>query len=230
MNNKLIYIALTLVFSAQLIADDIILPPAFEATYAISRGGKPTAEQVTRFSNKSNSFRLNDQTTGTHGLAAMTGFSRIETTDFSISQNTISEIKHLMKQNIAFSKKSYQFEKQNNAIIGKGKKKFTISSETIPISAHLMPIWLSSMVCSGMTQIKIPVLKSNKVKDYYFSVFDESDLYYRVERQYSKDSSRSTKIWFDKSQHCFPTKTLHQEKDDPSIATQLMHVKFNKSN
>lgn len=215
-----------ILFSSQLFAELLLMPPAYQATYEITRGGKPTAKQVTQFSNNLNGFQLKDQTTGTHGLASITGFTRTEITDFSISNNTISEIKHLMKQKVAFSKKSFQFEKQNNTITGTDKKQFTLTTASNPISAHLLPIWLSSMVCSGQTQLEIPVLKSKRIKNYKFKVFNENQQYFRVEREYPKDKKRSTKIWLDKNQNCFPTKTTHQENDDPIIKTKLKQVEF----
>lgn len=226
MTYKLVFILGTFLLSSISLAETFKFLPDYEATYTITRGGKPSAVQITRFSTQASSFQLTDQTKGTHGLASMTGFNRTETTEFSIEKLNIKEIKHLMNQKVAFSKKSFQFEKQKNIITGKGKNKFTVSAESNPISAHLLPIWLSSLACSGETQIEIPVIKSKNIKYYQFKVFDESNQYYRVERQFPKNKKRSTKIWLDKNQGCFPTKTRHQEKDEPIITTQLKQVVF----
>ncbi len=202
------------------------MPTSYEATYVISRGGKPTAEQITTFVvSDNNQFTLTDETTGTHGLASMTGFKRIETTQFSFQHGSIIDIEHQMQQKVAFSKKKYHFKTQADRINGKAKKTFEIKSDIKPLSAHMLPVWLSSAVCQGQKSIDLEVLKSNKTKTYRFKIIDEDANFFRVERQYPPGSERSTAIWLDKSKQCFPTKTLHQKKGDPVVETKLTQLK-----
>ncbi|MCX7554999.1 hypothetical protein OS175_14070 [Marinicella sp. S1101] len=200
----------------------------FKATYSISRDDKPTAQQTTTLSiNDNNQYTLKDITKGTNGLASLTGFNRQETTEFNLANEQIIDITHRMKQKVAFAKKSYRFESKLNTISGKGKKPFTFNSTTKPISAHMLPLWISALVCQGQRFIEIDVLKSSQPKAYQFRVFDQDESLFRVERQYPASRQRSTHIWLDKNRHCFPVRTLHQVNGEPDIETKLKTVTFN---
>lgn len=199
--------------------------PDFEATYLISRGGKPTAIQRTTFTRLAdNSFRLQDKTEGTHGLAAWTGFERTETSSFVLEGLKIQAINHEMKQDVAFSNKHFKFnaEQNNDLISGQTKKvSFQLNSTTKPISSHMLPWWLSLMVCEGQQLITIPVLKSKNIKTYRFKVTDASTDVIQVDRIYDANSVKSTQVWLDSKMNCFPVKTRHSEQGEPVIETTL---------
>lgn len=200
----------------------------YVATYSISRDNKPTAQQTTTLSiNENSQFTLKDITKGTNGMASLTGFNRQETTQFNLTNEQIIDISHRMKQKVAFSKKSYRFESIQNTISGKGKKPFTFNSAIKPISAHMLPLWISTLACQGQRYIEVDVLKSSQPKSYQFRVFDQDESLFRVERQYPASRQRSTQIWLDKKRHCFPVRTLHQVNGEPDIETKLKTVTFN---
>ncbi len=219
-------ISLTLLLTA---ASAMQLPSSFEATYLVTRGGKPTGEQQTQFKHEPNhQFSLSDVTRGTHGLASFSGFKRTEKTRFSFSNNQITAISHDMQQKVAFSRKSYQFSaRQDEPMIqGQAKKPFLIQSNIKPISSHLLPVWLSAQACNGVSHISIPVLKSDSIKTYEFKVQPDDAGLYRADRVYPPNSKKSSQIWFDKHLSCFPIKAKHQNEDDPAIETNLIEHRF----
>ncbi len=204
--------------------------PDYEATYTITRDGKPTAEQRSSFKRQpNNQFMLKDVTKGTHGLASFTGFERTETTHYSLDGMNLLDIKHKMDQEVAFKNKSFKFTAQraSNTIEGKSKKKaFSLTVDTKPISSHMLPWWLSVMVCDGAKSIAIPVMKSKRIKTYQFKVIEDELGLIRVDRVYAPGTNRSTSTWLDKKMHCFPVKTRHQENDEPVIETALKTHQF----
>lgn len=223
--NHILFSTLCLL-SAAVNAQALKLPNTFEATYTISRDGKPAAQQITTFSKiNNNQYLLTDQTKGTHGLASMTGFKRNESTQFETNVSRITSIDHKMQQKVVFSKKSHRFKSDGNVITGKAKKPFKFETNNKPISTHMLPLWLSMMTCQGKKNITLEVLKSEQIKTYQFKVYEEPD-HYRVERQYPKGKQRSTSTWLDKSRQCFPVRTVHQEKSEPIVETKLAHLKF----
>ncbi len=204
--------------------------PSYEATYTISRDGKPTAKQKTTFEQQTNNqFVLKDVTKGTHGLASLSGFERTETTHFELSDMNVVDIKHKMKQEVAFKSKVFKFNANvnDNSISGKNKKEdFSVQSDITPISSHMLPWWLSILVCDGAQSITIPVMKSKRIKTYQFKVTEEKQGLIKVDRVYESGVDRSTSTWLDKNMQCFPVKTRHQESDDPVIETVLINHQF----
>lgn len=204
-------------------------PVNYQATYEVSRGGKVLAEQTTTFESVTpNQYTLTDITQGTRGLASFTGFKRSETTHFEFNHDQIITIEHSMRQKVAFKNKYYQFklQKNNTTITGKSKQAFTIETALKPISSHMLPLWIGSQVCqesSPLTELtNVPVLKSKLIKNYDFTVIDEGNHLYRVERIYPAETQRSSQIWLDKSQNCLPVKTHHKEAEKPAIETKLL--------
>lgn len=204
----------------------------YEAIYAVSRGGKVIAEQTTTLRAISPSqYSLQDITKGTHGLASFTGFERKALSRFQYSNQQVIKVEHEMQQKVAFKTKSYQFKTMaNNTITGYDKQTFTLSSELMPISAHMLPMWLSHEVCKDTTQnlnqISVPVLKSKRIKTYDFKVVEESPLLTRVDRIYPIGVDRSSQIWLDRNNHCLAVKTRYQEADEPILETKLLSYKL----
>ena len=216
-----------LILPTPVLATELIAP--FEATYEVTRGGDLTAEQTSTLKIQPNGlFFLRDVTKGTHGLASFTGFERTESTTFKPVDGRHGVQSHQMHQSAAFSKRSFQFtlDQTQNKINGKDKKPFVISAASDPLSAHLMPIWISALVCAGETHFQLPVLKSKRLKTYEFKAYKESDSVIRVDRIYGPDSDRSTQSWFDLKNHCLPIKTKHRKADKPVIVTRLIKHRF----
>ena len=213
--------------NAQVFAADLL--PPFKATYEITRDGNLTAEQTSTLAHQADGqMLLKDVTKGTHGLASFTGFERTESTTFKADDSHLKVQSHQMKQSVAFSKRSFQFalDPSQNKINGKDKKPFVIAADSNPLSAHLMPIWISALVCAGETEFKLAVLKSKRLKTYEFKAYKESESVIRVERIYGPDTDRSTQTWFDLNNHCLPIKSKHRNADKPVIATRLIKHQF----
>ena len=207
--------------SSSIAVDELL---SYDATYTITRDNKPTAEQHTKLTRQANNqYTLKDTTKGTHGLASFTGFERQEKSTFMLSGENILVSQHNMKQEVAFSKKTFRFntDPQSNTITGKHKKPFNLTTDLNPISTHLLPIWLSAKVCNGETSITLPVLKSNHIKTYHFNVVLDQQNLIRAERIYPPTSEKSTQIWFDINRQCLPIKTLHKDGNEPVIETKL---------
>lgn len=225
-NNLTLMVLLIAVTSS---SDATQLPPTFEATYLITRDGKPTAEQHTKLAqNNSAQYHLTDITKGTHGLASFTGFKRSESTTFELLDEAIKVNQHQMQQKVAFKKKRFSFrtDATTGQINGHYKDDFILEADVRPISPHLLPIWLSTLVCGTNTELTVPVLKSNHIKYYQFKTEPQADDTTLVTRIYPANSDRSTQMWFDQNNHCLPIKTQHQEGDDPLIETTLKAFKF----
>lgn len=212
-------------------ADQHLQPTGYVAQYQILRDGKPTAQQTTEFQVLGDQqFRLIDRTKGTHGLASMTGFERNESTQFKLHGSTLMATEHHMKQEVAFSKRQFQFEAPEGTshISGKHKKEsFQISSTQRPISAHMIPWWLGHQWCQGKSVNSVMVLKSKQLKTYHFSATVESANLVRLDRVYPDDTEKSTSTWLDTSRQCLPVKTRHQEGNDPVIETVLKSHQLN---
>ncbi len=225
MNNTHTYLSLILLWT---LGDPVSfaapMPPAFEATYLITRDGKPTAEQHTKLTQQNAAqYQLTDITKGTHGLASFTGFKRSEHTTFELQAQSIQVNQHQMQQKVAFKKKKFSFrtDAETGQISGHYKDDFVLQAEVHPISPHLLPIWLSTLVCGTTTEFTVPVLKSDHVKYYQFKTEPQADNTTLVTRIYPANSDRSTQMWFDQDNHCLPVKTQHREGDDPLIETTL---------
>ena len=204
--------------------------PDYQATYTIKRDGKPTAEQKSTFKRTADGgYWLQDKTKGTHGLASLSGFERKETSQFYLDDQTLTGIDHSMQQEVAFKTKRFKFNTAvgSDTIEGKHKKKpFSVRTNEKPISSHMIPWWISAMVCQGDQNIALNVMKSNKIKTYHFKVTDEQQNLIQVERVYDAGVQRSTSMWLDKNKNCFPVKTQHQEGDDPVVETVLKKHQF----
>jgi len=141
-------------------------PVAYQAEYQITRGDKPTAQQSTELIViKPQHYKLTDRTKGTHGLASVTGFERTESTEFTLDGVKLLAINHRMKQDVAYSKREFQFNQSAGSaeITGKHQKKAcSISSDQPPVSAHMIPWWLGHLACNGMTPERVNLLKSKQ--------------------------------------------------------------------
>ena len=202
---------------------------AYEAKYDINRGGKKTGEQITRLTQLApNLWRIEDQITGTNGMASFIGFSRSETTDFSTSKNRYFATKHRMQQKAAFSKKNYQFiwkdDKKLYEIDDNNKKVVLSPVNKNIVSAQLMSLILADAACSQKSEMDLTVLKNKQPKDYLFKINTKDSL--NAERVYDRQSKKSTQIWFDKNRLCLPIKQIHKENDEPTIETSLIDFKW----
>ncbi|WP_154223426.1 hypothetical protein [Marinicella rhabdoformis] len=169
-------------------------------------------------------YILSDETTGTHGLASFTGFERSETSRFSTNNSHWSVYQHNMIQKVAFSKRQFNFSnnQQQTQIQGTHKKKpFTASNKEHPVSSHMLAVRLSALAClDDQTAFTVPVLKSKKISRYHFTAETLDNKLIKVSREYPKQSTRQSHIWFDPEQNCLAIKTSYTD-DDSLIETKI---------
>jgi len=202
----------------------------FTATYQISRGGKVTAQQTTRLTQISDTlWQIEDNIIGTKGMASLMGFKRTEITQFELTNEQIVATQHKMRQKVAFSKRNYNFiyDKSKSEYSGTYKDKpFTISTnQTKPvISSQLLPLAIAIEACNNQSEADFNVIKSNSSKTYHFRF--EKNKQPTANRVYPPNSKKKTQSWLDQTKHCWPTKQLHSESDEPTIETTLIEFKW----
>ncbi len=207
------------------IKEDIQVLADFSAQYDVLRNGKVMAKQTTSLKKIApNQYLLNDNTTGTHGMASFTGFQRAEGSHFVTEKSLWTVQKHNMRQKVAFSKRTYEFSQNNDIKQIEGKHKnqsFVINHYSDqPISSHMLPLRIAFLTChQGLSTFEVSTLKSKKINRYRFTVSKDKELF-KISRQYPESSPKSSDIWLDPNQNCLPIKTKHHDGED-LIETQL---------
>lgn len=199
----------------------------FKATYEVSRDGKVTGLQKTELTQtKDGLWRLTDVLEGTRGMASVLGFERHETTVFSWHNQQLTVLDHRMEQKAAFSKRRYRFtwdpDRQQYSGQHKDQPFTTTGPQQGVISAHLIPLSIGLAACQQLSEKKLTVLKSKKVRDYHFTI-DLNSQPPQAHREFGPDSNRSSRSVLDSQRMCLPTAQTHIEEDQPAITSKLTH-------
>ncbi len=201
----------------------------FKAEYKVFKDGKEIGTSSIELTKEEPFYKIIDKTNGTHGMASLLGFKRIEETLFTNSGNQFHPDFYKMKQKVAFNKRQsdYQVDNETQMVYGKHKgDDWQIKTPSSFLTPNLVSLKLFQDICSGKTDnLNYKVLKRGEVVDYKFKITSKKDNIIEVDKIHSKPS-RVTKTWLDNSQHCLPVRTYHKEGDDDALETKIKNVTF----